>query len=321
MVRRYVIYKNILDIPNYRSSHQIPTPRGGGVAFVLSFIVACVYLFCANRMHFAPEMIWILAGVGLALLGFYDDKYSIKAYWRFLGHVTASCVALYAIGGMPSIIVGGFVLKTSIFTNFFAVIYLTWLINLYNFMDGIDALAASEAIFVCLGASFLYALAGYNYLTLLPLMLASATLGFLFWNFPPAKIFMGDAGSCFLGFMLGVLSLQATWVKEEFFWSWLILLGIFIVDATYTLLRRALNKEKLSEAHRSHAYQHAVSKYTSHLPVTSGIVAINIFWLLPIALLVGLEYINSQIGLLIAYVPLFFLAKNFKAGQKDIRAC
>lgn len=137
------------------------------------------------------------------------------------------------------------------------------------------------------------------------------------WNFPPAKIFMGDAGSGFLGLVLGLFSIQAAWIKPQFFWSWLILLGVFIVDASWTLARRFLRGEKVYEAHRSHGYQFASRHFGAHKPVSLGIAAINVVWLLPIALWVGLGNLEGLTGLILAYSPLILLAIQFKAGAKE----
>ena len=184
-------------------------------------------------------------------------------------------------------------------------------------MDGIDGLASVEALSTCLGACLIYWLAGYVGLIWLPFLLSMAVLGFLFWNFPPARIFMGDAGSGFLGMILGGLSLQAAWHNTDLLWVWLILLGVFIVDATFTLFRRLINGCKVYEAHRSHAYQFASRQVGSHLPVTLSILAINVFWLLPIALCVALFGLEGFLGVLIAYLPLLILAFKFRAGERE----
>ena len=191
------------------------------------------------------------------------------------------------------------------------------MLNLYNFMDGIDGLASVEAICVCLSACLLYWLGGFNNLIITPLLLAASVAGFLFWNFPPARIFMGDAGSGFLGIILGLLSLQATWVSPKLLWVWLILLGVFIVDATVTLLRRLLRGDKVYEAHRSHAYQFASRQYGRHLPVTLAVAAINLLWLLPVAACVVLLRLDGALGLVLAYAPLVLLAVKFHAGELE----
>ena len=120
-----------------------------------------------------------------------------------------------------------------------------------------------------------------------------------------------------LGLVLAVLSLQAAWFKSDLLWSWIILLGVFVVDATFTLLRRLLRGDKVYEAHRSHAYQYASRQFAGHRPVTLSVLLINLAWLLPMAVLVGLGYVDGLLGVVIAYLPLVILAVKFKAGQLE----
>lgn len=128
---------------------------------------------------------------------------------------------------------------------------------------------------------------------------------------------MGDAGSGFLGIVLGLFSLQAAKVSPEFFWSWLILLGVFIVDATWTLFRRLLRGDKVHQAHRSHAYQHAARYYGGHKPVTLVVGAINLCWLTPLSIAVGLSKLDGIFGVILAYFPLTLLAIKFNAGEQE----
>jgi Fuc2NAc and GlcNAc transferase len=218
---------------------------------------------------------------------------------------------------MPAIPLLGWTLASGLIINILGVFYLVWLLNLYNFMDGIDGIAALEALVICVAGAILYYVTDNTTAAFLPLSLAVAVAGFLFWNFPPARIFMGDAGSGFLGLILGILSIQAATVEANFFWSWLILLGVFIVDATVTLLRRGISGEIHFEAHCSHAYQHASRYYGKHRTVTLGVLLIDLLWLFPIAIAVGLNIINGSLGLVIAYFPLYILALKFKAGKKE----
>lgn len=316
ILRRYAIAKSLMDIPNARSSHSIPTPRGGGLSFVIIFLI---FLPILNWFNFIPYfMTWGLLGAGvlIAIIGFWDDKGHIPARWRLLAHFIAAIWLLYWFSGFPSVSFTGIVIAP-IITTILAVFYMVWMLNLYNFMDGIDGIASIEAITVCIGATILYYVTGYLSLSILPMVLACAVAGFLVWNFPSARIFMGDAGSGFLGITLAGLSILAAWVSINFFIGWLILLGVFIVDATWTLVHRLLRKEKLYEAHRSHAYQFAARLLDKHTPVTLIILAINMLWLMPIALLVGLNQINSILGLIIAYVPLCILAYKLKAGSVE----
>ena len=320
LLRRYALARSLLDVPNARSSHSLPTPRGGGVAIVVAFLLGlCVAFF--TGLGIAAELFYALlgAGLGIALLGFLDDHGHIAARWRLLGHFLAAAWALYWLGGLPPLAVFGGLLQLSWVGHVLAAFYLVWLLNLYNFMDGIDGIASVEAICVCLGGAILYALLETSLLTDLPLlMLAAAVLGFLLWNFPPARIFMGDAGSGFLGIVLGVLSLQAAWISPVLLWGWLILLGVFIVDATLTLLRRLLRGEKVYEAHRSHAYQYASRQFGRHLPVTVSVAILNLAWLLPLAICVALGWLDGLAGVVIAYAPLLVLAWVLGAGKAEV---
>lgn len=323
-LRRYALTRSLMDIPNARSSHSVPTPRGGGMAIVLSFLLALPVMAFLGLV--AWPVVWALIGpcAGVAVLGFLDDHGHIAARWRLLGHFAAAIWALFWMGGLPPLMVLGFSIDLGWFGHGLAAVYLVWLLNLYNFMDGIDGIASIEAICVCLGGALAYGFLGFAGSTqasefVVPLLLAAAVVGFLFWNFPPARIFMGDAGSGFLGITLGVLSLQAAWVAPQFLWSWLILLGVFIVDATFTLLRRLMRGDKVYEAHRSHAYQFASRRFGRHLPVTLAVAALNLFWLLPIALWVGWGGLDGLVGLVIAYVPLIGLAMKYMAGELESR--
>lgn len=317
-LRRYALARSIIDIPNARSSHSVPTPRGGGVAIVVTFLLALLLLGAVDFIGY--RLMWALlgAGAGVSILGFLDDHGHIAARWRLLGHFVAAIWALFWLGGLPALPIFGSTIELGWFGHALAAVYLMWLLNLYNFMDGIDGIASVEAICVCLGGALLYGLtSGVNLETGVPLLLAAAVAGFLFWNFPPARIFMGDAGSGFLGIALGVLSLQAAWVSPELFWAWLVLLGVFTVDATFTLLRRLLRRDRVYEAHRSHAYQYAARHFGSHLLVTLAVLSINVLWLLPIAIWVAIGDMDGMSGLLIAYAPLALLAWKYHAGEPE----
>jgi Fuc2NAc and GlcNAc transferase len=317
VLRRYALHKSLLDIPNGRSSHTVATPRGGGVAIVVSYLVALVWMLSAGLMARDSFLAMFGAGVLIAALGFLDDHGHIAARWRLLGHFLAAAWALFWLGGLPAIDVFGMTLAPGLVVNVLAAFYLVWLLNLYNFMDGIDGIASVEAICVCIGAAIIYALSGFATLMWLPVLLACAVAGFLIWNFPPARIFMGDAGSGFLGIMLGCLSLQGAWISSQFLWVWLILLGVFIVDATVTLIRRLIRGDKVYEAHRSHAYQFASRRFGKHLPVTSAVGVINLCWLLPVAVGVARFGLDGALGVIIAYAPLLVLAFVFKAGALE----
>ena len=307
-----------LDFPNKRSSHVIPTPRVGGIAIVLTF-----FLFLLLWEFISPlptTSFWALWGAGLwiSLIGFLDDYRHIPVPWRLWGHFAGAVWALIWLDGLPPLPFWGTVIDFGWSGHMFAALYFVWLLNLYNFMDGIDGLAAIEAITICLGAVILYTVSPTNQVHWMAplLIMAMAVLGFLFWNFPSAKIFMGDAGSGFLGAFFGVVSIQSAGNAPEFFWSWVILLGAFIIDATVTLLWRLLQREKVFEAHCTHAYQLASQRFSSHVPVTLAFGGINLFWLLPIATLVVLKIWDGVFGVILAYLPVAMITIHFKRGTK-----
>lgn len=317
VLRRYALSNRLIDVPNSRSSHVLPTPRGGGVAIVVSFLLSAVLL--ALTGHVQWTLIWAIAlpGGGVTIIGIFDDYGHIQVRWRLFWHFIAAITGLILLDGLAPIHLLGTSVNLSWAGYVFGSLYLVWLLNLYNFMDGIDGLASMEAIFVCLGGALLYIVTGNYEFVWSPIALALAVVGFLYWNFPPARIFMGDAGSGFLGITLGFLSLQAAWVNPGLLWGWLILLGVFIVDATCTLFVRLVKGDKVHEAHRSHAYQYASRQFGGHLPITLSVTGINLIWLLPIATLVALGSLDGLFGLLIAYAPLILLALRFKAGQRE----
>jgi Fuc2NAc and GlcNAc transferase len=317
LLRRYALAKSIIDVPNERSSHSLPTPRGGGLAIVICFLAALVILLSANAFPIRLLAGFFMAGAITALLGFLDDHGHIPARWRLLGHFSSAVLLLWGLGGLPALTIFGVQVPPSWIGSMLACVYLVWLLNLYNFMDGIDGIASIEAITVCLGGALVAWLAGYPDGVMLPVFLSAAVAGFLFLNFPPAKIFMGDAGSGFLGLMIGGLSIYSAWLAPQLFWCWLILLGVFVVDATTTLLHRLIRKEKIYEAHRSHAYQYAARQFHSHKIVSLSVLAINVFWLLPLAVLAALQVVDGAVLLVVAYCPLVILALRFNAGKKE----
>lgn len=318
LLRRYALHRQLLDIPNARSSHSLPTPRGGGVAIVLCFLVPLAGLSVTGHVSTPLALALLGAGSGVALLGFLDDHGHIAARWRLLGHFGGGAWVLAWLGGLPPLVVFGHPLELGLAGHALALLYLVWLLNLYNFMDGIDGIASVEAMTTCLGGALMLTVSGATggESLLLPLgLLAAATAGFLCWNLPPARIFMGDAGSGFLGLALGALSIASAWASPALFWGWLILLGTFIVDATCTLMRRWWRGERVYEAHRSHAYQHASRRFGGHGRVTLTVAAINLAWLLPLALLVASGRLDGALGTLIAWLPLAGLALALRAGQ------
>jgi Fuc2NAc and GlcNAc transferase len=315
VLRGYAVAHRLLDIPNARSSHLVATPRGGGLAIVLTVVVALPLLGMFGLLAWRAVWGLVSGGAVVAVVGFADDHGHLAVHQRLLGHIVAASWVVTCLGGLPPLVALGVIIELDWLGHGLAVLYLVWMLNLTNFMDGIDGIAAVEVISVCLGGALLCSIAARDSTQWAgPLILASATLGFLVWNWPPAKIFLGDTGSGFLGLVLAAFSLQAAWVAPRLFWGWVILLGAFIVDATVTLIRRIARGERFYEAHRNHAYQHAARRWATHRPVTLAVAAINLCWLLPLALLVVQGSVDGLLGIFVAYTPIVTLAIWLQAG-------
>ncbi|WMN16067.1 glycosyltransferase family 4 protein [Pseudomonas piscis] len=316
-IRSYAISRNIMDVPNSRSSHLVPTPRGGGGAFVCVFLLMLPVVTYVEALPL--EQVVGIGGAGMiaAIVGLIDDHRPVAVHWRLLGHFAAAVWAVLCLGGLPPLYFLSVTIDFGWIGWLLASVYLVWMLNLYNFMDGIDGIASAEALCACLGMSVLCWVSGLESLIWLPLLLAATVAGFLIWNSPPSRIFMGDVGSGFLGILLGVFSIQASWYSPLLLWGWLILLGVFVVDATFTLIRRLLLGEKIHVAHRTHAYQYASRYFGKHLPVTLAVVAINFFWLFPIALSMIIFQLDGVLCLILAYLPLVVLAAKFHAGTPE----
>ncbi|MGI5912554.1 MAG: MraY family glycosyltransferase [Syntrophomonadaceae bacterium] len=275
VTRKLALKNNILDIPNSRSSHIVPTPRGGGLAFVVVFLVGISLLFCLGVFELRVFLVLFGGGCLIAGVGWLDDRQGLSAVVRLCFHFLASIWAVSWLGGVPSLNLGFTELDLSRWGSVIAVVGLVWMINLYNFMDGIDGIAGIEAVTVTAVAAILLRSQASN-VGIPSLLLAVAVLGFLIWNWPPAKIFMGDIGSGFLGYILAVFALWSENSGAVPLLVWLLLLGVFIVDATVTLFKRMARGEKLYEAHRSHVYQLAIQAGYSHKQVTLTVLLINI---------------------------------------------
>jgi Fuc2NAc and GlcNAc transferase len=303
LIRLYALKEQLLDEPNERSSHLVATPRGGGVSIVVVTAVALL-LTGADSADRMPVAI-VLAGVCVGILGFGDDHRHLSPSIRLAGHVVAACVAVWAVGPPPPELGREMPVLQGFTGTLLSIFYLTWLINLTNFMDGIDGIAGVQAVSVCAVGTLLYALTLPGDVRWLePAVLAAAAAGFLVWNWPPARIFMGDGGSGFLGFMIGVLTIRAAYAAPRLAWCWLLMSGVFVVDASLTLFVRLVRRERIHQAHRNHAYQYLSQRWGAHKPVTILVMVVNTCWLLPLAWLVATGRFGGLLLLTIGYLPI-----------------
>jgi Fuc2NAc and GlcNAc transferase len=273
-VRDYAIRTAMIDRPNGRSSHVLPTPRGGGLAIVLPFLlgvgVAGLFGWVDDRLALA-----LVGGGGLtSAVGFRDDKRDIGAAPRAALHLVAAGWAVFWLGGVPTLQIGAETIELGRAGTLLAVLGVAWLINLYNFMDGIDGIASTQAVVAGMAGGAMLILLGHLQLALLAFLVAAASGGFLYWNWSPARIFMGDVGSGFLGFVFATLALASEAAGAVPLLGWLLLLGVFIFDASATLIRRIFRGERWYEAHRSHAYQRLLRAGWSHARASAAAGAV-----------------------------------------------
>lgn len=309
-VCRYAQTGKLMDHPSERGAHSVSTPRGGGVSFVIVFLSILVW-----QEHYYLA----LAGFLVALIGWIDDHQSIKPLIRLGIHFIAAVITLLSIDNLVRIPWLMELISNPFLYGLVFVVGLVWFINLTNFMDGIDGLAASQALSYLLGsAGLLFIVFNDVQLAWLYVAFAVSILGFLILNWPPAKIFMGDAGSGFLGLMVGALLLYSAGLHFNMLWAGLILYALFIVDSTITLLKRLIGRESIHLPHNSHVYQVLARRFQSHKRVTMTALIINFCILMPVAYLVSVSMLSPLIGMAIVYIPLTIIVLKVNYSKNSI---
>lgn len=274
LFKRIAYRFQIMDIPNIRSSHSCPTPRGGGAAVFFAFYLVLFFaLIFFEKRGFDLKWVWGLffGGMIVSLSGFMDDVKELSPFFRLLAQVVAGLI----------LVLSGLSLKTieipfwkeiplGHWGDFLALIWVVWIVNLYNFMDGIDGLAAGVGMIAALFFSLVAGKIGNGLIFLAGLVLSGACAGFLIHNFPPAKIFLGDIGSSLIGFLFAGFALIGNndLNGQLSIWIPILLLGSFIFDTGVTLLKRVLKKERWFSAHRSHYYQRLAGLHLTHRQVS-----------------------------------------------------
>ncbi|MAC83428.1 MAG: glycosyl transferase [Arcobacter sp.] len=302
-IKNYAIKKSLVAVVNERSSHTVPTPHGGGIAIAVTWFVGLFYLYFSNEIE-STLFYALLVGIIISIVSFFDDIYELSAKFRLIVQSIVAILGISIIGGFDSIYLGFFSIENQLITSIFAFLLIVWFINLYNFLDGINGYAGSEAVFLGLAGFILFG--GGHFL-----VLVVAVLGFLFWNYGNAKIFMGDVGSTLLGYNIAIYTLYYANVESLNLWLWMILFGVFLFDATITLFRRKLNNENISQAHKKHAYQRLNQSGWSHFKVTNYAIGLNIV-LFSIVYFVSNLFIAFLISLILLILVLKFVEMKKK---------
>lgn len=295
-IKNYAIKKSLVATVNERSSHTIPTPHGGGIAIAITWFMGLFYLYFTSQIE-TNLFYALLVGFIISIVSFLDDLYELSPKLRLIVQSLVAILGLYFLDGFGTLTFGLFDVSNSIITNIFAFLLIIWFINLTNFIDGINGYVSSEFVFLSLAGFLLFANAHF-------LVLAVSVLGFLFWNWNKAKIFMGDVGSTLLGYNIAIFTIYYANQEANNFWIWIILFSLFWFDATITLIRRKLNKERLSQAHKKHVYQRLTQAGWSHYKVTNYSICVNL-------ILFGLVYYipNIFVSFLLSLILLYSIMK------------
>jgi len=274
------INRNILSNPNHRTLHKSSTPRGGGVVFSSIFVIFSLYFWLNNLNNYDIFMIISVGGLAILLIGFLDDLVSISAIKKLTLQIILSGWAVYWLNGGPLM---GIDWIPSLIVLFITMFFLVWVMNAYNFMDGIDGMASLGGILASILIALIIVITnGLTLSALLLLLLFSTMMGFLIFNWPPAKIFMGDSGSMFLGYFFGCIVLYTIMRNEVSIWTWVIIFGYYIADTTTTQIMRLILVKKWYAPHRSHAYQNYARLADSHLKTIGLFVVYYLVWIFPL---------------------------------------
>ena len=316
MVRRRALANGHLDLPNERSSHSQPTPSGGGIAIIVVWTIAILALWAVGNVPGDFVFAVVPPALVLAVTGYVDDRIDLSRILRLA--IQFAAVAWYLKCSMqPENMQGAESAVRTMLGQAMLAGAMVWFVNLFNFMDGIDGIAASEAVFVLFVFAVVGGAGGAFSLAMAAVILAGACTGFLVWNLPPAKVFLGDVGSACLGFLIGALGLSVVVTTGVSPWILVILPCVFLVDATVTLLRRLLSGQKWYTAHRSHAYQRLAIRWSGHGRVTLVITAVNVCWVLPMA--IGAIYLPDYAAIItcVALLPIVLAVLIVGAGRQD----
>ena len=275
--------RGLMDHPNERSSHTVATPRGAGLGVVVAMELVVLGFVCSGELPVRPAFALLVAGALVGVVGYLDDRFGLSARARLAVHTVAAGLVIFALP-LPAVPLPGGPIPLGTLGRCFALVAIVWSINLFNFMDGTDGLAGSQAVFVFGAAALLSwwiggSAAGSSFL----LAAAAASLGFLAWNWPPARVFMGDVGSGFLGLLVAAAAFGIAGKGPLTPWTWLVLHVVFVGDATVTILVRAWRGERLHAAHRSHLYQRLSRFWGSHRRVLIVAQGYNLAVALPLA--------------------------------------
>ncbi len=311
---------NLIDKPNHRSSHTLPPPRGAGAIF-LSFILLAISSFLpVDSFDYGNLKTLLIGSLGFGLIGFTDDLKRLSALQRLVPQIVISIWVLldvteylrlpFEVQFLP--------IASPTLAFVFGILFIIWLVNLFNFMDGLDGFLGSQSILIGFLSFILCYLQGEALFGCLYLIISITLLPFLYLNWRPAQVFMGDSGSYFLGFIFAFLAIYSKVVLEMNFIALVILMGALICDSTTTLLIRAYRTKQPLKAHKTHGYQVLKHVYSKPVPYINGIYgALTCFWFFGFAMLAVLYPVFSVYFCVSSYVPFVVALLKLKVGIQN----
>ena len=316
LYRLIAIKLGFVAIPNLRSSHKKPIPTGGGIVisfvYIISFIYLLFFLEQTTKEIFQVAVGLAMGGIAITIVGFIDDIFNTKAFTKLIIQIILSIWIIFIfLGNLDNIL--------NLTSNLYywplmlaAIFLLVWLINVFNFMDAIDGMALSGSIMIAWSAALIiFFTQGNNENSVMLFLLGFICLAFLLFNFPPASIFMGDAGSLFLGYFFGGIIVKTFIDGDIHIWTWLIILSYFLTETTLSTLMRIKLTKDWYKAHRSLSYQNLARILNSHRKVTIGSIIFYICWLFPLAILSSIYIDVGFLMFISAIIPIVIMVIKY----------
>ena len=314
----FLKFSLFIDNPDDRSVHQYPIPSAGGLSIIVTFILYMIFLVMIYPDDNISYIILLISVTPVIVIGVIDDLKKIGVYQRLFVHAFSAIVIVYYFQISNNSFNIDFQGQSSYIIILVSIVLSMWLMNLYNFMDGVDGYAATESVFVALSASLIaYISDPSSHIYMYLLGLGATNIGFLIRNWHPAKIFMGDTGSVSSGCIFAFFIFYSGSESVISIYTWLILLSVFISDSTYTLFVRIVTKKNITEPHLTHAFHIITKLKESQLFTVKVLIFINMLWALPMAIL-SMIYSNYHIIITcLVYIPILLYLVKIGAGLED----
>ena len=310
--KKFLRHSLFIDKPSNRSTHLNPTPTAGGLSMLITFTLYVIILH--NILNINNTVLYFLFAslLPVVIVGLIDDYKEMNIYTRLIAQFFSASLIIYYFQISDD---NNYLNQESFLIIIISIILSMWLMNLYNFMDGIDGYAASECVFVSFSSALIIYLNNENSILYLYLLgFGFSSIGILIRNWYPAKIFMGDTGSVSIGLLFAFFIFYSASESMISIYTWLILLSIFISDSTYTLFVRIVTKKDITKPHLTHAFHLLATNRNSQIFVTKKMIFINILWVLPMAMLSNYFMVYNIVITFIVYLPMIIYLIRIGAG-------